>query len=105
MSKEPIFYGGQAVIGGVLINCPKGWSLAVRDNNGEIKRYFEMRTPLVKRNFIFGSKAYLRISLKAPLFACLRRTSFFSSFLLFEAISFKIVGIGTAIIKTRQGVP
>ena len=34
-------YGGQAVIGGVLINSPKGWSLAVRDNHGEINRYFE----------------------------------------------------------------
>ena len=55
MSKEPIFYGGQAVIGGVLINSPKGWSLAVRDNNGEINRYFEKREPLVKRNSILGA--------------------------------------------------
>ena len=55
MSKEPIFYGGQAVIGGVLINSAKGWSLAVRDNNGEINRYFEKREPLVKRNSILGA--------------------------------------------------
>ena len=55
MSKEPIFYGGQAVIGGVLINSPKGWSLAVRDNHGEINRYFEKREPLVKRNSILGA--------------------------------------------------
>ena len=49
MSKEPIFYGGQAVIGGVLINSPKGWSLAVRDETGEIKRFYQERIPLVKR--------------------------------------------------------
>ena len=55
MSNEPIFYGGQAVIGGVLINSPKGWSLAVRDDTGEIKRFFEERTPLVKRNPFLGA--------------------------------------------------
>ena len=55
MSKDSIFYGGQAVIGGVLINSPKGWSLAVRDSGGEIIRYFEERTPLVKRNFFFSA--------------------------------------------------
>jgi len=55
MSKESIFYGGQAVIGGVLINSPKGWSLAVQDSSGEIKRHFEERTPLVKRNSFFSA--------------------------------------------------
>ena len=55
MSKEPIFYGGQAVIGGVLINSPKGWSLAVRDKTGEIKRFYQERIPLVKRNSFLGA--------------------------------------------------
>ena len=30
MSDLDISYGGQAVIGGVLIQSPKGWSLGVR---------------------------------------------------------------------------
>jgi len=55
MSRDSIFYGGQAVIGGVLINSPNGWSLAVRASDGEIKRYYEKRTPLVKRNSFFSA--------------------------------------------------
>ena len=55
MSKDPIFYGGQAVIGGVLINSPNGWSIAVRDSDGKIKRYYEERIPLVKRNAFFST--------------------------------------------------
>ena len=55
MSKDPIFYGGQAVIGGVLINSPNGWSIAVRASDGKIKRYYEERIPLVKRNALFSA--------------------------------------------------
>jgi uncharacterized protein YqhQ len=53
MSRENIAYGGQAVIGGVLIQSPKGWSLAVRDQNNQIHSYFEQRTPLTQRDGIW----------------------------------------------------
>ena len=33
MSEQDIAYGGQAVIGGVMIQSPKGWSLGIRDKN------------------------------------------------------------------------
>ena len=36
MSDIDISYGGQAVIGGVLIQSPKGWSLGIRDKDDEI---------------------------------------------------------------------
>ena len=47
MSDNNISYGGQAVIGGVLIQSPKGWSLAVRNQKNEILKYFEERVPLI----------------------------------------------------------
>ena len=50
MSDIDISYGGQAVIGGVLIQSPKGWSLGVRDKDNELHRYYEPRVPLVRRN-------------------------------------------------------
>jgi len=50
MSKDHIAYGGQAVIGGVLIQSPKGWSLAVRDQENQIHNYFEFRVPLTQRD-------------------------------------------------------
>lgn len=53
MSKDNIAYGGQAVIGGVLIQSPKGWSLAVRDQKNQIHNYFEKRTPLTQREGIW----------------------------------------------------
>ncbi len=53
MSSENIAYGGQAVIGGVLIQSPKGWSLAVRDQKNQIHNYFEARTPLTQRDGIW----------------------------------------------------
>ena len=53
MSNENIAYGGQAVIGGVLIQSPKGWSLAVRDQKNQIHNYFEPRTPLTQRGGIW----------------------------------------------------
>ena len=62
MSKEPIFYGGQAVIGGVLINSPKGWSLAVRNESGDVQRCFNKRVPIVKRNSFFGAPLIRGIS-------------------------------------------
>ena len=36
MSDNNISYGGQAVIGGVIIQRPKGWSLAVINQKNEI---------------------------------------------------------------------
>ena len=54
MSKESIFYGGQAVIGGVLINSPKGWSLAVRDKTGKIKRFIKKEFPWLKEIHFLG---------------------------------------------------
>ena len=53
MSNENIAYGGQAVVGGVLIQSPKGWSLAVRDQKNQIHNYFEPRTPLTQRGGIW----------------------------------------------------
>ena len=53
MSENVISYGGQAVISGVLIQSPKGWSVAVRNQNNEIVKYFKERTPLIRRKGIF----------------------------------------------------
>ena len=53
MSENDISYGGQAVISGVLIQSPKGWSAAVRNQNNEIVKYFKERTPLIRRKGIF----------------------------------------------------
>ena len=50
MSDIDISYGGQAVIGGVLIQSPKGWSLGIRDKEDKLHRYYEPRIPLVRRN-------------------------------------------------------
>ncbi len=55
MSEIDISYGGQAVIGGVLIQSPSGWSLGIRDKNNNLHRYFEKRTPLIKRNKYFNA--------------------------------------------------
>jgi len=55
MSDLDISYGGQAVIGGVLIQSPKGWSLGVRDKDNDLHRYYEPRIPLVKRNKFWSS--------------------------------------------------
>jgi len=55
MSDLDISYGGQAVIGGVLIQSPKGWSLGVRDKDNDLHRYYEPRVPLVKRNKFWSS--------------------------------------------------
>ncbi len=43
MSDIDISYGGQAVIGGVLIQSPKGWSLGIRDKDDNLHRYYEPR--------------------------------------------------------------
>ena len=50
MSEQDIAYGGQAVIGGVMIQSPKGWSLGIRDKNDKLHKYYEERIPLIKRN-------------------------------------------------------
>ena len=42
MSENDISYGGQAVISGVLIQSPKGWSVAVRNQNNEIVKYLSL---------------------------------------------------------------
>ena len=55
MSDLDISYGGQAVIGGVLIQSPKGWSLGVRDKDNDLHRYYEPRVPLVRRNKFWSS--------------------------------------------------
>ena len=46
MSEQDIAYGGQAVIGGVMIQSPKGWSLGIRDKNNKLHKYYEERIPL-----------------------------------------------------------
>ena len=55
MSDLDISYGGQAVLGGVLIQSPKGWSLGVRDKDNDLHRYYEPRVPLVRRNKFWSS--------------------------------------------------
>ncbi len=55
MSDINISYGGQAVIGGVLIQSPKGWSLGIRDKDDNLHRYYEPRIPLVQRNKFWSS--------------------------------------------------
>ncbi|MDC3064994.1 DUF1385 domain-containing protein [Acidimicrobiaceae bacterium] len=55
MSDINISYGGQAVIGGVLIQSPKGWSLGIRDKDDNLHRYYESRVPLVQRNKFWSS--------------------------------------------------
>ncbi len=55
MSDIDISYGGQAVIGGVLIQSPKGWSLGIRDKDDNLHRYYEPRIPLVQRNKFWSS--------------------------------------------------
>ena len=55
MSDLDISYGGQAVIGGVLIQSPKGWSLGVRDKDNDLHKYYESRVPLVRRNKFWSS--------------------------------------------------
>jgi len=54
MSDNNISYGGQAVIGGVLIQSPRGWSLAVRNQKNEILNYFEERIPLIRREGLWS---------------------------------------------------
>ena len=54
MSDNNISYGGQAVIGGVLIQSTKGWSLAVRNQKNEILNYFEERIPLIRRKGLWS---------------------------------------------------
>ena len=49
MSEQDIAYGGQAVIGGVMIQSPKGWSLGIRDKNDKLHKYYEERIPLIKK--------------------------------------------------------
>ena len=39
MSEQDIAYGGQAVIGGVMIQSPKGWSLGIRDKNDKLHKF------------------------------------------------------------------
>jgi Predicted metal-dependent enzyme len=53
MSENDISYGGQAVISGVLIQSPKGWSVAVRNQNNEIVKFFKERTPLGEKALVF----------------------------------------------------
>ena len=55
MSDINISYGGQAVIGGVLIQSPIGWSLGIRDKDDNLHRYYEPRIPLVQRNKFWSS--------------------------------------------------
>ena len=55
MSDLDISYGGQAVIGGVLIQSPKGWSLGVRDKDNDLHRYYEPRVPLVRSCLLYTS--------------------------------------------------
>ena len=43
------------VIGGVLIQSPKGWSLGIRDKDDNLHRYYEPRIPLVQRNKFWSS--------------------------------------------------
>ena len=43
MSEKDIAYGGQAVIGGVMIQSPKGWSLGIRDKNNKPVSYTHLR--------------------------------------------------------------
>ena len=45
MSEKDIAYGGQAVIGGVMIQSPKGWSLGIRDKNNN-------STNIMKKEFL-----------------------------------------------------
>ena len=42
MSEQDIAYGGQAVIGGVMIQSPKGWSLGIRDKNDKLHKYLSL---------------------------------------------------------------
>ena len=48
MSNSDIAYGGQAVIGGVLVQGPTGWSLGIRDKNNNLHKYFEQRVQLIR---------------------------------------------------------
>jgi len=50
MSNSDIAYGGQAVIGGVLVQSPTGWSLGIRDKNNNLHKYYEPRVQLIRRN-------------------------------------------------------
>ena len=54
--------GGQAVIEGVMMKSPGGWSVAVRDQNGEIhikRQPMKPRSGFLKRPFIRGVIALL----------------------------------------------
>ena len=55
MSELDISYGGQAVIGGVLIQSPTGWSLGIRDRSNNLQRYYQARIPLIKRTKFWGA--------------------------------------------------
>ena len=55
MSDIDISYGGQAVIGGVLIQSPTGWSLGIRDRSNNLQRYYQERVPLIKRSKFWGA--------------------------------------------------
>ena len=57
MSEQDIAYGGQAVIGGVMIQSPKGWSLGIRDKNNKLHKYYEERIPLIKSCLLYTSDA------------------------------------------------
>ena len=55
MSDIDISYGGQAVIGGVLIQSPTGWSLGIRDRSNNLQRFYQERVPLIKRSKFWGA--------------------------------------------------
>ena len=83
MTKDNIAYGGQAVIGGVLIQSPKGWSLAVRDQKNQIHNYFEPRTPLTQREWNMEDPFHKRCRSFSRLFICwLQRNITFRYFIL-----------------------
>ena len=71
MSDINISYGGQAVIGGVLIQSPKGWSLGIRDKDDNLHRYYEPRIPLVRRNKFWAAPFILSEVLAHLLIQCM----------------------------------
>ena len=69
--KQPFYYGGQAVLEGVMMRGQKAWSLAVRRPAGDIYLERHALRPLASRVKLFKLPFFRGIGVRAAgLFLC-----------------------------------